>query len=50
MYSLKCSYYNAEHKTLNELIDHVIASGMDPNYEVTYNGIGIGEILFDLIS
>ena len=49
MYSLKCSYYKREFKTVDELIQDIIDSGMDPNYEITYNGKGTGEIAFDLI-
>ena len=49
MYSLDCKYYEAEIDTLNELIDNVIVSGMDPNYEVTKNGVGIGEQAIDFI-
>ena len=49
MYSLKCNYYTKEFPTLHELIDDVIQSGMDPNYEVTRDGRGIGEKAIDLI-
>ena len=49
MYSLKCSYYKAEFKTIDELILHVMISGMDPNYEITKDGKGIGEMAIDLI-
>ena len=49
MYSLKCDYFTQEFETLNELIDHVMSSGMDPNYEVTKNGRGIGEDASDFI-
>jgi len=49
MYSLNCKYYNKSFDTLNELIDDVIDSGMDPNYEVTLNGKGIGEELMEFI-
>ena len=49
MYSLDCSYYGKEFKTVNELVNDVIVSGMDPNYEITYKGKGIGEMLIDLI-
>jgi len=31
------------------LIDDVITSGMDPNYEITKNGKGIGEEAIDYI-
>ena len=49
MYSLKCSYYTKEFKTISELIDDVIESGMDPNYEITKKGVGMGEELIDYI-
>jgi hypothetical protein len=49
MYSLDCSYYKAEFATLNELIDSIMMSGMDPNYEITKNGKGIGEDAVDFI-
>ena len=49
MYSLNCSYYGAEFKTLGDLIAHIMISGMDPNYEITKNGVGIGEKAWDLI-
>ena len=41
MYSLDCSYYTAEFETLDELIEAVMYGGMDPSYEVTFNGEGI---------
>ncbi len=49
MYSLDCPYYEREFKTIDELIEDVIKSGMDPNYEITKNGVGIGEDAIDLI-
>jgi len=49
MYSLKCNYYDKEFPTIDELINNVMESGMDPNYEVTFNGKGIGDILWDLL-
>jgi hypothetical protein len=49
MYSLNCNYYQAEFKTIEELIFHIMLSGMDPNYEITRNGKGTGEIAIDLI-
>ena len=49
MYSLDCPYYNEEWNTLNELIDDVVSSGMDPNYEITFNGQGTGETLFEIM-
>lgn len=50
MYSLNCSYYNKEWNSLVELINDVVSSGMDPNYEITLNGHVIeGETLFDIM-
>jgi hypothetical protein len=49
MYSLNCDYYEKEFSTLGELIDDVMTSGMDPNYEITRNGRATGEMLIDLI-
>jgi hypothetical protein len=49
MYSLKCDYYKKEFNYLHELIDDVLMSGMDPNYEITKHGEGIGEMLNELI-
>jgi hypothetical protein len=48
-YSLDCFYYNEEFDSINELIQNVIDTGMDPNYEITKNGEPTGEILVDLI-
>lgn len=49
MYGLKCDYYTKQFNTIDELIDDVMASGMDPNYEITRNGKGTGEYVRDLI-
>jgi hypothetical protein len=49
MYSLKCDYYTKEFPTLEELIDDVMNSGMDPNHEVTRDGQGTGEEAIDFI-
>jgi len=48
-YSLDCSYYEKSFPTMEELIDDVMISGMDPNYEITYNGRGTGEMAIDQI-
>ena len=49
MYSLKCDYYTKEFPTLEALIDDIVLSGMDPNYEITRDGRGLGEEAIDLI-
>ena len=43
MYSLDCSYYTKTFKTLDELITDIMMSGMDPNYEITKDNVGMGE-------
>ena len=49
MYSLKCNYFDKEFDTLDELINNILESGMDPNYEVTRDGKGIGETAWDFM-
>jgi hypothetical protein len=49
MYSLDCDYFDKSFDSINELVDYVMSSGMDPNYEITKNGRGIGETAFDFI-
>jgi hypothetical protein len=49
MYTLDCSYYQKSFPTIEELINDVITSGMDPNYEILYNGKSTGEQAIDLI-
>ena len=49
MYSLDCPYYNFEFKTTDELFHHIFISGMDPNYEITFNGNKTGEWASDSI-
>jgi hypothetical protein len=49
MYSLKCSYYTKSFKTISELIEDILLSGMDPNYMITRDGKSIGEQAIDHI-
>ena len=49
MYSLDCSYYTREFNSIDELIQDVMVSGMDPNYEITRDGKGTGEMLWSLM-
>jgi len=49
MYSLKCEYYKKEFNSINELVNDIMVSGMDPSYEITRNGKGIGEEAVDFI-
>ena len=49
MYSLDCSYFDKEYDSVNELVNDVVSSGMDPNYEITLYGLGTGENCVDFI-
>ena len=49
MYTLDCNYYTREFSTVDELIQDIISSGMDPNYEIMFNGQPTGEQAIDLI-
>ena len=49
LFSLDCPYFDKKFPSVDKLIDYVVASGMDPNYEITKNGVPTGEELIDLI-
>ena len=49
MYSLDCKYYGVEFKSIGDLIAHIVISGMDPDYEITFNGKGIGQKAIELL-
>ena len=49
MYSLDCSYYSKTFDSVDDLVNDVITSGMDPNYVITRNGIPTGEEVNELI-
>lgn len=49
MYSLAAPYYEKEFETIEALVADVLKTGMDPNYEITYRGIGIGHELTEYI-
>lgn len=49
MYSLKCNYYKKQFESIDELINDVMLSGMDPNCFITFNGKSTGEKAIDLI-
>jgi hypothetical protein len=49
MYSLNCDYYTREFSNIDALISDIMSSGMDPNYEITFNGVPTGELAADLL-
>jgi hypothetical protein len=50
VYSLACPYYKKKFDTLEDLIQDVYISGMDPNYSVTLNGKSIREKLINFMA
>lgn len=50
VYSLACKYYKKKFDTLEDLIQDVYISGMDPNYMITLNGKSIREKLIDFMA
>ena len=49
VYTLNCKYWENEFYSVDALINAVIDSGMDPNYEIMCNGESTGEQVSDLI-
>jgi hypothetical protein len=49
MYSLDCSYYSKTFDSVNDLVNDVIQSGMEPHYELTHHGKPTGEEGIELI-
>jgi len=49
MYSLNCPYYTKFFITIESLLDDIINSGMDPNYEITLNDKPTGNLAIELI-
>ena len=49
IYSLDCFYYTKKFWSIDELLEDVKMSGMDPNYEITKNGRGTGEQAIELM-
>jgi hypothetical protein len=49
MYSLDCKYYQKKFNTVTELLEDVVSSGMDPNYEITRDGRPTGEQAIELM-
>ena len=49
IYSINCNYYNKQFDNIDDLLEDIQISGQDPNYEITKNGKGTGEMITDLI-
>ena len=49
-YTLDCKYYTKRFDSIDELINDITTSGMDPNYLILKNGVSVGEEAIDFIS
>lgn len=49
MYSTNCPWYNKVFDTLDLLLQDIMISGADPNYEITLYDKGIRETAWDHI-
>lgn len=48
-YSLDCPHYTRTFSTLDDLLRDIIMTGTDPDYEITVNGEGIGQIAVEFL-
>ena len=48
-YTLDCNYYTKEFNSIDELINDITTSGMDPSYLILKNGVSIGEMAEDFL-
>ena len=42
-------YFDKEFPSIDALYKYCVETGMDPNYEITFNGKGTGEELFEIM-
>jgi hypothetical protein len=49
MFSLDCPYYTKSFPSIEELLEDILKSGMDPNYLITKDGVSTGDIAFYLM-
>lgn len=49
MFTLDCPYYQKSFSDIVDLINDIIDSGMDPNYEIVHNGEPSGEFAIEYI-
>ena len=50
MYSLDCPYFKESFSDLEELLKQILAKGIDPDYEILFDGEKTGEIAISLIT
>ena len=49
MYSLDCNYFDKEFGSITLLVEYVLSTGMDPNYNITRAGRPTEEMLIEYI-
>ena len=49
MFTIDCNYYTKTFSALYELLNDIINSGQDPNYQIIYNGEKTGVTAWELI-
>ena len=49
-YTIDCNFYNKRFNNIDELINDIIITGQDPNYNIILNGRKTGEQIIDLIT
>lgn len=49
IYTIDCDYYKKSFETIRELVEDIINSGMDTDYEILKNGKKTGEVVDNLI-
>lgn len=49
-YTLDCKYYRKHFYSIDELINNIKTSGMDPNYEILIDGVPSGEEAINFIT
>lgn len=50
MYRLECPFYKKEFRSLDDLLQDVLESGMDPNYEIYKDDQPTGQMVTDFIN
>jgi hypothetical protein len=50
MYSIAFTPYKGSFPTIDQLVDDLLASGLDPAYEITKDGEPTGELASDYIA
>jgi len=50
VYTLDCDYYNRNFNSLDDLLEDILSSGMDPSYNILKNGHDTEELASEYFS